>query len=135
MSSEQHTEMGKTRRKIDQGDEQNLLCWIKSHNPFTVSESLNYCLKALASGIIADESSLVDCDKAESIGQEIQESRDGVDIEQAKVKRKDGITTIDTITNSIVVDQQHITIKPKILFTRLTGILLYTILKVFYRLK
>ena len=57
--------MGKERRKTDQTDEQKLSLWIQNHNPFTISESLNGSLKALSSSIIADESTSVDCGKAE----------------------------------------------------------------------
>ena len=66
-SSEQHIEMGKARCKADQTDEQKLSSWIQNHNPFTDSESLNGSLKALSSGIIADESTSVDCDKASQL--------------------------------------------------------------------
>ena len=79
-SSEQHTEMGKARRKTDQKNKQKLSSWIQNHNSFTVSESLNGSLKALSSGIIADESTSTDCDKAESIGLEIQENLDGIEL-------------------------------------------------------
>ena len=120
-SSEQHTEMGKARRKTDKKNEQKLSSWIQNHNSFTISESLNGLLKALSSGIIADESTSTDCDKAESIGLEIQENLDGIELGQAKVKQKDGITTIDAITHGIMFDDKQITIKPKVLFTRLAG--------------
>ena len=56
-------------------------------------------LKAHASGTIADESTSVDFDRAKSIGQKIQENLDGIELEQAKVKGKDEITTTDTITH------------------------------------
>lgn len=46
---------------------------------------------------------------------------DGIELEQAKVKRKDEITTIDTITHGIIVDDKQTAIKSKALFTRLTG--------------
>ena len=59
--------MGKARCKADQTDEQKLSSWIQNHNPFTDSESLNGSLKALSSGIIADESTSVDCDKASQL--------------------------------------------------------------------
>ena len=86
-----------------------------------VSESLNGSLKAVAFGIIANELASVDSDKAKSIGQEIQKSLDGIELEQPKVKRKDGITAIDKITHGIIVDGKQVIIKPKVLFTRLIG--------------
>ena len=113
--------MGKARRKTSQTDEQKLSSWIQNHNPFTVSKSLNGSFKTLASGIIADESTSVDYDKAESIGQEIQENLDEIELEQVKVKRKDGITTIDTTTHGIIVDDKQIAIKTKVLFAGPTG--------------
>ena len=47
ISSKQHTEMGKERRKTDQTDEKKVSSWIQNHNSFTISESLNGSLKAL----------------------------------------------------------------------------------------
>ena len=82
---------------------------------------IKWVTKSTSSGIITDESASVDCDKADSNGQEIQEHFHGIKLEQAKVIRKDGITTIDTITHGIMVNGKQITIKPKVLFTRLTG--------------
>lgn len=46
---------------------------------------------------------------------------DGIELERTKVKRKDEITTIDTITHGIIVHDKQITINSKVLFTRLTG--------------
>ena len=80
-SSEQHTEMGKAKRKTNQTDKQKLSSWVQNHNPFTVSESLNGSLKALSSGIIADKSTSVDFDKAEPIVQEIQEDLYGIELD------------------------------------------------------
>ena len=120
-SSEENIEMGKTRCKADQRDEQKLSSWFKYHITFMVSESLNGSLKAVAFGIIANELASVDSDKAKSIGQEIQKSLDGIELGQPKVKRKDGITAIDKITHGIIVDGKQIIIKPKVLFTRLIG--------------
>ena len=120
-SEQQHIEISKATLKIDQTDEPKLSSWIQNFSPFTVSESLNGSLKALPSGIIADESTSADCSKAESIGQEIQENFNGIELEQAKVNQKHGTTTIDTITHGIIVNDKHITIKPKVLFTPLTG--------------
>lgn len=55
--------MGKATRKTDPLDEQKRSSWIKSFNPFTDSESLNGSLRALSSGIIAYESTSIDCGK------------------------------------------------------------------------
>ena len=121
-SSEQHIEMGKERRKTDQADEKKKGFIMDSKSQFIYNfRIIKWVTKGTSSGIIADESTSVDCDKAESIGQDIQEHFHGIELEQAKVKRKDRITTIDTITHGIMVDGKQITIKPKVLFTRLTA--------------
>ena len=80
--------------------------------------------KHFSSGIIADESTSVDRDRAESNGQEIRENLEGIELDQSKVKPKGWITTIDPITQGIIVDHKQITIKPKALFTRLTDYIL-----------
>ena len=62
--------------------------------------------KYFSSGSIADESTSVDCDRAESNGQEIGENLEGIELGQAKVKPKGLITTIDPITQGIIVDDR-----------------------------
>ena len=44
--------------------------------------------KHFSSGSIADESTAVDCDRAQSNGPEIGENLEGIELDQAKVKPK-----------------------------------------------
>ena len=60
--------------------------WIQSNNLFTVPTFSDKQLKSLASGVITDDSSGVNCDKVKAIDQAIEESLYDLDLEQRKIK-------------------------------------------------
>ena len=93
-SSEQHVEMGPTRISRDIGDAQIVYEWLKSHNPFSGEDQR---LRSISTGVIADETSFINCDETEKIGQQIHEKLDGVPLSEAKIKRKDQIKSLDSI--------------------------------------
>lgn len=74
--------------KKHQTDKQKLSSWIQNRHEFTVSVGRMGHWKHFSSGSIADESTSVDCDRAESNGQEIGENLEGIELGQAKVKPK-----------------------------------------------
>ena len=67
----------------DKKDLQTLEDWFDVQNPFDEDEQR---LKSLSSGLIGDGA--INCDKAEEIGRKIQETLDGVKMEEASIKRK-----------------------------------------------
>lgn len=54
--------MSKARQETDPLGANKMFGWIQSNSSFTVPKSLKKSLKSFASGIIADESSDLNCD-------------------------------------------------------------------------
>ena len=118
-TSEQHIELGKSRVKRDNEDLTKLMNLFEIHNPFDVTESL---LKSLSTGLTISDMMDVNCDEAEKVGYAIQSKLDGVCLEEAKIKRKDKVTTLDSLRPGVKIDKTTVHIDPNILFTRLTAI-------------
>ena len=118
VSSEQHVELGASRKRRDTFDLQKIISWFNDHNPFLVNEP---CLKSLSTGLTANEE--INCDDAERVGENIQKLLDNLTIEEAKISKKDHIKTLDTPQTGIVIDAKTVYIDPLILFTRLSAII------------
>ena len=80
-SSEQHVEIGVTRRKRDNDDLRKIYAWFNKHNPFTSNNSL----RSLSSGLTAIENDNMNCDDAESVGKNIHGGLDDACVENAKI--------------------------------------------------
>ena len=86
-SSEQHVELGTSRRRRDYRDCELFLDWLTTKNPFVVPD-VN--LFSLSNGLVSTEGKdEVNCEKAEEVGLTIQRSLDDVSVTNASVKRKD----------------------------------------------
>ena len=118
-NSEQHIELGVRRVKRDNDDLRKLQNWLKIHSPFNNNET---ALKSLSTGLTVGDGMYVNCDKAEKVGQSIQEKFDGICIEDATIKRNDRVITLDSLRPGIKNDMKTVHIDPTILFTRLTAI-------------
>ena len=119
-TSEQHIELGKSRMKQDNEDLKKIMQWFEIHNPFDANDS---SLKSLSTGLTVSDKIDVNCDEAEKIGHRIQCSLDGITLEDAKIKRKDKVTTLDCLRPGVQIEKNMVHIDPNILFTRLTAIL------------
>ena len=62
------------------------------------------------------------CDDAEQAGQHIQESLNGVSVENFKIKRNDQVRTQENLRSGVKIGEKTIHIDPLILFMRLTAI-------------
>ena len=69
-SSEQHLELGQSRKTRDNKDLSTFISWFQSHNPFNSDAE---GLRSLSSGITASTVDNVNCDDCESVG-EIKEN-------------------------------------------------------------
>ena len=118
VSSEQHVELGVSRKRRDNTDLQKIISWFNNHNPFSFTEP---CLKSLSTRLIATEG--ISCNDAETVGENIQKSLDNLTVEEAKVSKKDQIKTVDTLQTGIMIDSKTVYIDPLILFTRLAAII------------
>jgi len=81
-TSDQHKELGKSRLTRDFNDLQQLMNWLRKHDPF---DRNRVHLQSLDTGLIADKK--INCDDAEKVGMLIQQSLDGMHISEATIKR------------------------------------------------
>ena len=94
-SSEQHLEMGASRRKIDYGHFLDYRSWFSSRNPFLISSEN---LHSLSTGVVSFEGrDDVTCEKAEEIGASIQEKFDGQSFDKASIKRKEQLKPLASL--------------------------------------
>ena len=117
VSSEQHAELGTSRRKQDYEDCEKLLAWLTTKNPFLVSDPK---LLSLSNGLVSvvgqDD---VNCDKTEEIGQSIQSGLDGANITDASIKRKDAMKPLQSLIEDNKTKTGVSGIDPKVMFTRM----------------
>ena len=99
-SSEQHKDMGNTRRKRDMQDTYKVLDALKQWNPFAPDTSL----RGLVNRVTANEG--VNVDKALQVGQLIVESMVGEQIQEYSFKRKCQAVTLVSKTAVTIKDQQ-----------------------------
>ena len=116
-SSDQHIDTSDARVARDDSDFNKLLDWLNDHNPFDRSEKR---LKSLSTGIIADKE--LSCEKAETVGNTIQEQLDNMKLCEVKIKRKDMVQCLDSNINKVTVDTKSVNINQTVLFTRLTAL-------------
>jgi len=117
-SSEQHTDLGLSRKRRDNHDLSKIITWFDSHDPFDLSET---ALKSLSSGLVANDD--INCDDADLVGEKIQKNLDNVTFEEAKIRKKDRIKTLEVLQPGVTVGAKTVNIDPLILFTRLTAII------------
>ena len=113
-SDDKHKETFASRVKRDNDDFEKVQTWFRSHNPFEVAAEL----MALDSGLV-DDKNCVTCDRAEEIGADIQAGLDGKTFASCSFKRKNQITTIQSLYSNIKIDSEGVSIDPLTLFLRL----------------
>ena len=119
-SSEQHIDMGESRRKRDYEDYKMFRDWLEQRNPFT---SVDEHLHSLTSGWVSiSGEDLVNCERSENIGASIQQTLDGQNLATATVQRKTCIRPLEALGNVVKRDKEQVHVNPIILFTRLTAI-------------
>ena len=91
-TSEQHHELGASRRKQDYAHFQKMLDWISIRNPFLIpGENLQSISTGLMSSSQVDN---VNCEQAEVIGAKIQKSLDNKLINDASIKRTEQLKSL-----------------------------------------
>ena len=114
-SSEQHIDMGESRRKRDHEDYKIFRDWLEQRKPFTfVDEHLH----SLTSGWVSiSGEDLVNCERSE--GDWSKHSRN---IGWSTVGRKTCIRPLEVLWNVVKIDKEQVHVNPIIHFTRLTAI-------------
>ena len=111
--------MSVTRRKRDNDDLRKIYAWFNKHDPFDSNNSL----RILSSGLTATEKDNINCDDAESVGKNIHADLGNACVENAKIRRKDQVKTLEDLRPGVKIDSTNVHIDPLVLFTRLTAIL------------
>ena len=115
-TSEQHVDMGRTRIKRDFNDLSAMVSWIKSRDPFDMSD---ITLRSISSGLAATPEDGVNCDDAENIGEAIQICMDNTIFAEISIKRKDQVKNLATLQNGIKIGDEKVHVDSHILFVRL----------------
>ena len=119
-TSEQHHELGASRRKQGYAHFQKMLDWISIRNPFLVpGENLQSISTGLMSSSQVDN---VNCEQAEVIGVNIQKSLDNKLINDASMKRTEQLKSLASLHNNICKKGGERLPDPKALFYRMVTI-------------
>ena len=120
-TSEQHLEMGATRRSRDYDDCNTFLSWFESHNPFNMDTN---DLHSLLTGVVSVKGiENVNCEDAEAISARIHKMLDNANLAEAKIKKKDQLSSLDSQTKMVKVSEKNsVCMNPTLLFTRLAAI-------------
>jgi hypothetical protein len=113
--AEQHIESGNARCNRDYQDLQKLITWFESNNPFN---GCNSHLCSLSSGVVAADSDNITCDDAESVGEAVMKSMDGLPFTDVKIKKQSQIRTLAQV-NSTATVQRKFELDSGLLFGRL----------------
>lgn len=121
-SSEQHVELGTTHIKRDHTDLLKLIGWFDEHNPFDISQLSQ---RSSAYGVNASPDDNINCDEAEAVavGVAIQRKLDGVCVEDATIKSKEQVRTMESLRPGVKIEGKTVHIDPCILFSHPTTIL------------
>ena len=101
-TSEQHTDLSSSRVNRDDNDYKEVLSWFNEHDPFNQDQSL----KSLSTGLVANESDKINCDTAELVGNNIQQSLDNNSMNTAKIKRGEQVRTLQDLQPSVKLKNQ-----------------------------
>lgn len=113
VTSEQHVDARPTRATRDNSDVEKLDSWFARNDPFPESPDL----VSLGSGFIADSS--VNCHLADEIGIQLLDKMTDQSFRDIKLKRKDRVNTFATMSRSITVESEKITISTETIFHRM----------------
>ena len=120
-TSEQHLEMGATRPSRYYDDCNTFLSCFESRNPFNMDTN---DLHSLSTGVVSVKGiDNVNCEDAEAIGARIHKMLDNVNLAEAKIKKKDQLSSLDSLTKMVKVsEKKSVCVNPTVLFTRLAAI-------------
>ena len=105
-NSEQHVELGVSRKNRDVSDLPRIQVWFREHNPFEAGPELRP-----STGMCNDGT--VNCDNSGKVGKEIQEQFDNVYFHYATIKRRLKVRNIESLYNSVKIsDKKFVVIKP-----------------------
>ena len=119
-SSEQHIEIGPTRKNRDYQDGTKFREWLEQHNPFSFEDAHLHSLSTGWVSMVGEDE--VNCEKAEDLGLAIHQKLDNEKLAKASIKRKDKLCPIESLGNTVKIEKKSIYMSPTILFTRLAAV-------------
>ncbi|CAH0746943.1 unnamed protein product [Bemisia tabaci] len=114
--SEQHVELRNSRISRDSADCMKISEWFAHHPPFS-NEGNNESIVSLSSGLTGDET--INCEKAEEVGRELLKKVDGQSFSELKLQRSSKVKSLASLTNSINIKGENITVNTTQLFNRI----------------
>ena len=95
--------MGATRRLRDYHDCNTFLSWFQSQNPFNMDTN---DLHSLSTGVVSVKGiDNVNCEDTEAIGARIHKMLDNVNLAEAKINKKDQLSSLDSLTKMLKVSE------------------------------
>ena len=116
-TSEQNVDLSCSRIMRDNNDLQTLTDCFDVHDPVYKDEP---CLKSLSTELIG--AGAINFDKAKEISQKIEETLDGVKMEEASIKHKDKVRNFKDLMPTTNIDDKDVHIDPAILFSCLIAL-------------
>ena len=98
-TSEQHVELGVSRKKRDFEDFMKVCAWVDQFNPFDIADGR---LRSLSNGLACSVNDDINCDEAEEVGRTLQGNNDNIVMTEAKVPQK-----ITDTNSGLLVEWRH----------------------------
>ena len=114
VTSEQHVDARSARTTRDNIDLQKLHSWLAQNPPFPEYTELF----SIFSGVVADNS--INCHEADKVRGKLLEHTAGQFFENMKLHRKDRVNTFATMSRSVTINSEKVTISTQTIFLRMT---------------
>lgn len=115
--NDEHKDVSKARTARDATDVHKLTNFLNLNSPFRFTDDLR--LVSLSSGVSAGPDDGVNCDTAETIGYEIQQSWDGEKYSEVTLRKASLIKTLANMHNLYKLDEENSSMDANSLFHRL----------------
>ena len=102
-SSQQHVDLGQTRRCKNQSDCQKFVQW-QERNPFLFEDEH---LHSLSIGLVSIGIDSVNCENSEEVGLLMQKQLNQVKMPKCKIRRTDQVQSLITLQHSFKVDRNQ----------------------------
>ena len=113
-TSEQHVDTSVSSILRDTVDQNKLLEFFKTHEPFPVSNNI----MSISTGVIGDKT--INCYKALEVGQTLQNKMIGKTFGSVKMERKSKVLSLRSVNSSIKINDDIATIDPLLIFQRIS---------------
>ena len=117
-SSDQHRDLHNSNETKDKRDHETFFLWLSTHSLFVYKCVSIICI---STGMIADKA--VNCKQAYELGCMSANLMIDMNFAEIRLKRNDKVKTIASMTNTVSILKELVTMKSSVLFNRITSIL------------